>query len=352
MGLPVRKRPRVRVPGSAKAGKRSAARSHPAVVRRPVTPRGRTSSSAAAAQLRSRSVDGRVIYEWSFGAKRLTSRSHSGELLDRLLDVLDARPPYLHPKDRARYAVLLPKLKAFEVTEGSDEKERSLPVKDLPLERLRWALELWIGSALRAGEGSLIPTFVLDAARFVETHAWGRTFFPNVGDEIWEIAPLLAGRQKGWPGTLGSDSVLKKRVTAGLRDLIVRFTMPRGSRLIDARAQKTLAGPSKGWAAVHRCHLSASFSGDWVSLNAVEDPPMRHDVDEELKLLVSLRSAEAVAESACQPCSTSVWEEDRWRLELPGRWITAALVWPPAEAGRAADARPRWESCVATNRRV
>jgi hypothetical protein len=297
----------------------------------------------------SRSRDGHVLYEWSFGTQPLTSRARCGQLLDRLLDVLDAKPPYLHPKERARYTVLLPKLKAFEVM-GWSAEERSIPVADLPLDRMHGALKSWLYSALRNGEGSLMPTFVLDAARFVEAHAWGRTFYPEVGDEIWEIAPLLTSRRKYWPDTLNSDKGLKGRVTAGLRDLIVRFAMPRGSRLIDERMRQTLAGPNKGWAAVHRWHLSDGFFDEGVSLDAVEDRPMQHDVDEEFKLRVSLRSKDAVAERASQPYRTAGWDEDRWALELPGRWITAALVWPPGEAG--ADARSHRESCIAACRRV
>lgn len=305
--------------------------------RRPRAVRPRRAASVAAPQLMH--VRGQAVYVCP--GRRLHGKDRCGALLDQLLALLAAKPAYVHPLDAKRYAALLPRLAAFVMHTGWGESRRTVAVADLPMTELHGALEDWIYSYLRS-ESLLMPSFALDAARFTAAHAWGQFFYPSGGGEPWEIKALLTRPQSipFWPA-IGREKGFKRSITSALKGCIVRFRLPPRGALWRAGAQAPLLASGGGCAAIERCHLSEGFFDD-VSLEAREEPPMRHDIADELRFMVSLRKTTDVEKLMDGP----MWPpaEQGRQLELPGRWITDALVRPKARGSKAYWEKLRWTS--------
>ena len=208
----------------------------------------------------------------------------------------------------------------------------------LTLQRLGIALEAWIYSALHHNSFSLMPTFLLDTARFVEAHAWGRSFYPGIDREQWEIRPLVGGMDDRQRYSMDHDTRLKREITSGMRGMIVRFRVPPDARLLEDGKEPVVAGPVDAFLAIERCHLSSGPESNlWMRrLEVLEDHPMRHDIGEEFRLLGRLWRREAVEELVAG--KTHEHRHARsYKLEVPGRWITATLQ-KPSEA----DLPPSW----------
>jgi hypothetical protein len=261
-------------------------------------------------------VSGRFVYECTSDRfnDSLTPKSSCSALIDRLLGVLAAKPAYLHPKDAVRYAALIRAFQRFEGVHGS--------VADLPVQRLWVALRDWVGDALNADEGLLVPTFVLDAARFIEAHAYGRDFFVYGGDS-WEIKSLVEGLENSRSDELDSDKRLKGEITSGLRGLLVRAEVPTGARIVNRSTKEQVVGPGSLFVQLERCHLSSGLGPDITHLEIVEDAPMRHDVAEEFSFLGCFWPGSAVAELIEEGELKSAHR--RQNLYMPGRLINAML---------------------------
>jgi hypothetical protein len=192
----------------------------------------------------------------------------------------------------------------------------------MPVQRLWVALHDWVGDALNADEGLLVPTFVLDAARFIEAHAYGRDFFVYGGDS-WEIQPLAEGLENSRSDELDNDRRLKGEITSGLRGLLVRAEVPIGARIVNRRTKEQVVGPGSLFVQLERCHLSSGLGPDITHLEIVEDAPMRHDVAEEFSFLGCFWPGSAVAELIEEGELKSAHR--RQNLYMPGRLINAML---------------------------
>jgi hypothetical protein len=261
-------------------------------------------------------VSARFIYECTPDRFNdfLTPESSCSALIDRLLGVLAARPGYLHPKDAARYAALIRTFQRFEGVHGA--------VADLPLRRLWVVLRDWVGDALNADESLLVPTFVLDAARFIEAHAYGRDFYVYGGDS-WEIKSLVKGLESPRSDELGNDRRLKGEITSGIRGLLVRADVPAGARIVHRSTKEQVAGPGTLFVQLERCHLSSGLGSDVTHLEIVEDAPMRHDVAEEFVFLCCFWPGSAVAELIDDGELKGTYRREN--LYMPGRLINATL---------------------------
>lgn len=279
------------------------------------TPVGEGPLRKAVSQIPEMRVSGRFVYEASseiFG-KPLRSDRPCGMLFDRLLGVVAARPPYLHTSDAARYAALIQRLQSFVGFSG--------PVADLPLERLHGALSAWVNDAIRRDESLLMPSYVLDAARFVEAHAYGRDFGLYGGD-TWEIKPLVEGLE-GSSSELNTDRRLKSEITTGLRGTLVRLELPQGARVVSGRTKELIVSAGPVFAQVERCHLSSGLGPDTVGLEIIEEVPMRHDVAEEFRIVGVFWPSAAVAELISEGGLKKTYR--RQNLYVPGRFVNATL---------------------------
>lgn len=169
-----------------------------------------------------------------------------------------------------------------------------------------------------------MPTFVLDAGRFIETHVWGRYFYDR-GNETWEITPLVEGmEEQRSPGGL-DDVQLKKEITRAFGRLLVRLQIPEGTRMKNIRSKTIAAGAGTAYLSIERCHLSSGIYDD-IDLEIEEDNSPRHDVSEEFQLRGKLWPREAV-EALLEGNHEFAYNEHRLlKVEVPGRWIRAELT--------------------------
>jgi hypothetical protein len=224
----------------------------------------------------------------------------------------------------------------FAVDRGWGATRKSINVTDLPIRDIGLALRSWVESALRNNSFSLMPTFVLDAGRFIETHVWGRHFHDR-GNQAWDIRPLVEGMEEQRSPRGLDDSQLKKEITKAFAGLLVRLQIPEGSRVKNVRSETIAAGAGTAYLAIERCHLSSGIY-DYIDLEIEEDNYPRHDVSEEFQLRGKLWPREAV-EALLEGNHEFPYNEHRLlRVEVPGRWITAELT-----SERTWRDMPRWD---------
>lgn len=284
---------------------------HPGRRRREIAP------LAPAVQLPRMLVFGKHVYEWSEGlfGRQLAMESRCGELLDRLLGVLAAQPPYLHAVDASRYRALIPSFSRFQL-------EARVP--DLPLRRLPVALHSWVEEVTQMSGRPLTPTLVLDTARFIEAHAYGRDFHTN--GEHWEIRPLVEGWDDLQRYELNADRRLKGAITSGFAGLLVRVEVPRSAQIMDTRTKQPVAKEGGVVIEIERCHLSSGFGPEYgVHLEAVEGAPMRHDVAGEFSVLGGYWPGARVEDFMRTGMPDYRYHASLHQVYLPGRWIVATL---------------------------
>jgi hypothetical protein len=260
----------------------------------------------------------------SFTIGKITPDQPCEVLLDKLIGVVFAKPGYLQADDVCRYASLIHEFKKFAVDRGWGTTRKSVYVTDLPIRDIGSALRHWVESTLRNHSLSLMPTFVLDAGRFIETHVWGRHFYGR-GNEAWEITPLVEGMEE--PRSSGGldDAQLKKEITTAFARLLVRLQIPEGFRIKNVRSETIADSGGTAYLSIERCHLSSGIYDD-IDLEIEGDNSPKHDVSEEFQLRGKLWSREAV-EALLQGSHEFPYDEHRLlKVEVPGRWITAELT--------------------------
>jgi hypothetical protein len=264
-------------------------------------------------------------------AAPLSPKTTCGVFLDHLLGLIFAKPSYLRATDIARYACLVNEFKLFEMGgwSGRHGTVAALQVRDLGM-----ALRGWVEVPLAREALSLLPSFRLDAACFIELHAYGDNFYTTKGQ--WEIKPLLPAATFGRPSLL-ADRTLKKHITEKLAGLLVSLRIPPGARIKDTSNGTVLTEGGQAYLSIERCHLSSGLYDETV-LEVEEDQVPAHDVGREFKFLGKLWPNEAVAALLKEDHNFS-FEELRYpKVELPGSWIRAALkrdlTW---------DDVPRWD---------
>jgi hypothetical protein len=280
-------------------------------------------------------VQGSFVYSVSsLGRAELKLEDPCGRFLDQLLGVVFARPAYLRPEDVHRYASLIQYFRAFRVAMGWGENRTELSAGNVPLQRLGWALARWVEAERFGAPFSLMPTFALDAARFIQTHACGRHFWAQQ-NESWEIRPMVPALPEERLNDL-DDPRMKKDITQGFAGMIVTLDIPDGCRVRDCRTKAVLAEPGTACFSIERCHLSSGIY-DHTDAEVEEDRPPKHDVATEFELRGKLYPVAVV--EAIRKGDHRMWEQKHGfpQLEVPGRWITAYLEpdgqWVPV---------PRW----------
>lgn len=286
-------------------------------------------------------ISARFVYECTRGifAKPLRPENEVGEFLDLLLGVLEARPEYIHPADLPRYATLI---RHFRASVHRDWSEPT-PVASLPLGRLGFALSEWVNSVLRESDDPLMPSFCLDAARFIEAHAHGREFSSQ--REQWGLVPMVSGVERSWTSDLHRDQQLKRGITSAVKGLIVRCAIPTGCRIFDKRGKVVVAESGEGYIEIVRCHLSQGFGVEYSEhLMVQEDAPGRHDIADEFRFLANYWPPASIGELRRGEACPYRYEADLHQVEIPARWMSA---WLDFSSVRESGSVPLWESVPA-----
>lgn len=269
-------------------------------------------------------VTERFIYDAAgYGEQRLTHAKPSGLFLSRLLAVVFQRPGYLRQADVQRYASLIHAFGRHELDHGWGADRRRTVVADLPIGRIDVALRDWVESTLRGNGWSLMPTFVLDGARFIEAHVRGRTEHPW-GRQPWQIKPMIDGMDEDRSSRL-DDARLKRDLTSAFGGILVRLCVPEGCRIKDQTTQAVVAEAGVAYFAIERCHLSSGVY-DYVDLEFEENDRPMHDIGEEFMLRGKLWPPAAIKALLQRRRDQRIDERVFPRVELPGRWITAWLA--------------------------
>jgi hypothetical protein len=236
------------------------------------------------------SMRGEFFYE-CYSQDEVSPSVSCGEFLEVLLALLHSRPDYVRENEVHRYAALIDNFKQFE-SRLFDAPVRA--VQALPLSQLRAALDQWVHIWAREhnSQSPLLPSFVLDAGRFIEAHAWGRKFGDWTGRNNFRLKAII----RGWVADhndLDTDKSLKKHVSESLRRTLVRVEIPAGVRLRDVRSQKIVHEGGCAYFGIERCHLSESvYEGEELTFE--EDSPPRHDIAAEFQFPAIYWSNECV----------------------------------------------------------
>jgi hypothetical protein len=267
-------------------------------------------------------MSGTYVYNHIGIYRQIDVSDRCGALLEELLGVIFSEPEYVQPCDVWRYASLLDRFRTFEFVDGWGKSRAVAAVQNVPLQQLALALDSWVSDAIRSGGHPLMASFVLDAARFIESHACGRTYYSE--NKTWEIRPMVGGLDTRRDSRL-DDPRMKRDITSLLGGTIVAAMLPADARLRDLRDEGyEVAGPREIYFTIERCHLSSGlYDNNHVTMS--EPQPRRHDISEEFRFRGVLCPAELVREIEQRKVSYGV-ERHRWpSFEMPANWITAAL---------------------------
>jgi hypothetical protein len=267
-------------------------------------------------------ISARFVYECVRGiiAQPLDPERQVGEFLDLLLGALEARPAYVHPSDLPRYAALVRRFRASMYHDWKDP----VPVASLPLVRLHVALNEWLRGVLREASDPLMPSFCLDAARFIEAHAHGRFF--DAERENWELRPMVSNAGHHWEFEVSRDQRLKREITSAVKGQIVRCAIPQGFRIFDVRSQTVVAASGEAFVEIVRCHLSQGFGVDYGEHLVIQDETtLRHDIAEEFRFLANYWPPLYVGQLRRGEICAYQQEADLHRVQIPARWITGWL---------------------------
>ena len=267
-------------------------------------------------------VTERFIYEATvYAEQRLTPEKPSRLLLDRLLALAFKRPGYLRQADAHRYASLIHAFGRHELDHGWGADRRRSLVADLPIGKIDMALRNWVESTLRDDGCPLMPTFVLDAGRFIEAHVRGHIEYPW-GRQAWEIKSFVDGIDEDRSSRL-DDRRIKREITSAVGGILVRLCVPVGCRIKDQATQAVTTEPGQAYLSIERCHLSSGLYDD-TDLEVEEDNRPVHDIGEEFMVRGRLWPAPAI-EALLQKSDYQFNERSLPKVEVPGRWISAWL---------------------------
>src|SRR4029453_16639504 len=175
-------------------------------------------------------------------------------------------------------------------------------------------------TALKTGD-AMRASFVLDAARFIEAHAYGRTFHNQ--ERPWRIEPLLEQFSDKKIGML-EEATLKGDITRALTGTVAAIRVPPGCCIRDNETLISLVDCElTAYVTIERCHLTGDFGASIQDSHAWEADPPQHDVSEEFRLrgkLLPVDMAEHLLQIGRYGCR---WPKSLPVLNVPGRWITS-----------------------------
>lgn len=269
----------------------------------------------------------------------LTPDNTSGELIDQLIGICFAEPPYLRKADAMRHVSLLNELKAFECLVLAPQGKSKALLKDLPIRRLPFVLAQWVSPYFEKAHHPMMPAYAMDTGRLLEFHVAGYRY-------EWALEGIVDAGGKVWPsGTF--DSQFRKYFTTRFGGLRVLCQVPESEHSIDQPEWiKTLKPKDEFLVRIDRCHLSAGWggSGHVVTCN---DSDLECDLMSEFCFTgeLSVRGNTDAKSSAFAPGSFTVVSREadathNFSASVPARWITHALTW--GDEGLVPVPVPRW----------
>ncbi|MGC4004056.1 MAG: hypothetical protein QM811_13425 [Pirellulales bacterium] len=213
-----------------------------------------------------------TVFDFSRFSEQALDLAHPiGDLIQRLLGVLEAKPAYVRPDDVPRFSCLLRELRKYE-TQVYDKGEMVADrVDNLPIRCLDYVWEDWVNHFFEEPFHPLLPTFAIGLAQFVEPHIYGRT--RHIWGEIpWRIAPLVrVPDQRREDFGFLRNTTFKREFTQNIKGLEVVAKIPTGGGLYDQREKQMVIKEEEEFSfAVLRGHLTEQSYYDRNDLIARE----------------------------------------------------------------------------------
>jgi len=269
----------------------------------------------------------------------LTPDNTSGELIDQLIGICYAEPPYLRKPDAMRHVSLLNELKAFECLVFAPEGKRKALLKDIPIRRLPSVLEQWVSSYFEKGHHPMMPAYAMDTGRLLEFHAAGYRY-------EWALEGIVEAGGKVWPSRT-FDSQFRKYFTTRFGGLRGLCQVPETEHSIDQPEWiRTLKPKDEFLVRIDRCHLSAGWGGSGYDV-ICNDSDLECDLMSEFCFTgeLSVRGNTDANSSTFAPGAFTVVSQEtdathEFSVSVPARWITHALI--VGDAGLEPVPVPRW----------
>ena len=143
-------------------------------------------------------------------SEMLTPNDTSGELIDQLIGICFAEPPYLRKADAMRHVSLLNELKAFECVVMAQQGKSKALLKNLSIRRLPFVLEQWVSSYFEKSHHPMMPAYVMDTGRLLEFHVAGYRYenpsHKSDSGSLFRVRHRIAEerRMRGCPGARAS----------------------------------------------------------------------------------------------------------------------------------------------------
>lgn len=269
-----------------------------------------------------------------------------GDFLDNLLGIVFARPAYIRADDIHRYAAWIDAFRSHVIDGpwGMYGGSR-LPVAKVPLRDLGHVLRHWVDTVIWADNHALFPTFALDAARFIDGHAFG---YHRYGRERWSISGLVTqppNDERMMRDRL-NDPQLKHEITRRLKGTLTRCVVPIGGNFPGETAAQPLLGQGEEFLfEVERCHLTQQNYYDHSCRRAVEEGVPKFDVADEMWF----RGAIPLDPTTLRPMRCLADTDPSWRWkscemwsEIPIRWISDVYMYEKDDNTLQPIPLPRW----------
>lgn len=260
------------------------------------------------------------------GSRRFNTADPCGDFLDALLGVVFARPAYIRPGDIHRYAAWIDAFRSHVIDHPWGTRRGSqFPVVTIQLRDLGFALRDWVDTVMRTDNHTLFPTLAVDAARFIEGHAFGHS---GSGRDSWRITGLVTqALNDEWAmRDRLTDPRLKHEITSRLKGTLTRCVVPFGSNIPSETVAQPLLGQDEPFIfEVERCHLTQENYYDHPCLRAVEDEVPKFDIADDLwfrgAILIDPTTSRPIT---CLATADSSWQWNRRGIpsEIPVRWIS------------------------------
>jgi hypothetical protein len=263
--------------------------------------------------------------------KKLTCGNTAGELIDQLIGICVAQPPYLRKADAMRYVSLLNELKVFECIVLSPQGKSKTPVNNISIRRLPFALEQWVNSYSGKAHHPMMPAYAMDTGRLIEFHVVGSY------QSDWELEEIVEAGKNVWHlGTF--ESPFRKHFTTRFGGLRVLCQVPETEHSIDQQEWiRTLQPKDKFLVRIERCHLSAGWGGSGFDV-ICNDSDLDCDLMSEFCVTGELfvrhnahAKSNTFAPNAFTVDSSESHATHKFSVCVPAHWITHALIRPDRE---------------------
>lgn len=224
--------------------------------------------------------DRRVLTLSGFGnhfGERLSMEAPVGKLLTGILAFLHAKPDVVHRADVARHATMVREFMDYVVDRSIAGQATHVPVPEMPIRLLEWALHDWVESYWRPARGGnpLLLSFAINTAELVAAIAFGSSLWSSSRGRA-DVLPVVDVEEheksirflndSGFKRQVSMDSVAGMIVIARLPTEVVVRELADFPILSESLERDSVLG-----AKLVRCHLSQGSPTDPRTDFAFED---------------------------------------------------------------------------------